>query len=60
MAEYFCQEAYTLWQSDGEIYLPVGCVCRHKRIQVVMSTQLLRVHLFRPLYYSASFDHVYS
>ena len=60
MAEYFCQEAYTLWQSAGELYLPVGSVSRHKRVQIVMSTQLLRIHLFRPLYYSASADDVHS
>jgi len=58
--QYFCQEAYSLWQSVGELYLPVGCVSRHKRIQIVMSTQLVRLHLFRPLYYSASVDDVYS
>jgi hypothetical protein len=54
MAEYFCQVAYTLWQSVGESYLPVGCVSRHKRIQIVTSTLLLLVHFFCPLYYSAS------
>jgi len=58
--QYFCQEAYNLWQSVGELYLPVGCVSRHTRIQIVMSTQLLRLHLFHPLYYSASVDDVHS
>jgi hypothetical protein len=56
----FCQEAYTLWQSVGDLYLPVGCVSRHKRIQIVMSIQILRVYLFRSLYYSASVDGIHS
>ena len=58
--EYFCQEACTLWHSVSELCLPAGCVSRHERIQIVTSTQLLRVHLFRPLYYSASADHFHS
>jgi len=51
MAECFYCVAYTLWQSVCESFLPVGCVSRDMQIQIVMSTQLLRVKLLCPLYY---------
>ena len=49
--EYFCQVAYTLWQTVGELLLPVGCVSQDMWIQIVMSTQLLCVQLFYQFYH---------
>jgi hypothetical protein len=54
MAQYFYQAVGTEWQSVGELFLPVGCVSRDTRIQIAMSTQLLRAQLFRPLYHLLS------
>jgi len=48
---YFHQVACTLWQSAGELFLPVGCVCRDVRVRILMSTKLLHVQLFRSLYH---------
>jgi len=48
--------AYTTWKSVDELFLPVGCVSRDMRIWIVISTKLLRLPLFLPLYRMVCFN----
>ena len=47
--------AYTIWQSVGELFLIVSFVFRDMQFRIVISTQLLCISLFRPLYHMVCF-----